>query len=357
LKNPEDIVWDDTESMKTNKGRKMVTKDTMKAIIYEKYGPPDVLHIGEAEIPIPKDNEVLVKVSAAAINFGNLVLVAGKPFPTRVESGWFRPKKILNPGSDVSGRVEAVGKNVSKFKPGDEIFADNLPGGYGTYAEYVCVPEKEMALKPNNCSFIESAAVPQAALVALQGLRDVGQIQAGQKVLITGASGGNGTYAVQIAKAFGTDVTGVCSTRNLELVKSLGADQVIDYTREDFVESGETYDLILAMGGYRPLEDYEKVLLPGGIFVWAGGDLKGLFETMRKGRGLGRKTNKILSNLSHHSSQDDLKFMAQLMEDDKVRSVIDKVFPLDETAAAFRHYQGGHMQGKVVIQVCKEDQS
>lgn len=327
----------------------------MKAIVYEKYGPPDVLHLAEVKEPIPRNDDALIRVSAAAINFGNLVLVTGKPFPTRVESGWLRPHKILNPGSDVAGTIVAVGKNVTQFKPGDKIFADNLPGGYGTYAEYVCVPEVEMALKPKNISFVEAAAVPQAALVALQGLRNVGQIQAGQKVLITGASGGNGTFAVQIAKAFGANVTGVCSTRNLELVLSLGADQVIDYTQQDFTQSGGRYDLILAMGGYRPLEDYERALLPGGTFVWVGGDLMGLFETMRKGRGLGRKSNKTLTNLSHHSDQDDLVFMAQLMEEGKVRSVIDKVFPMAETTEAFKHYQAGHMQGKVVIEIIEED--
>ena len=217
----------------------------MKAIVQSKYGSFDVLEYGEAQKPTPGDNQALVRVHAAAINFGNLVLVSGKPFFARAESGFMTPHKILNPGSDVAGQVEAVGKNVTQFKPGDEIFADNLPGGYGTYAEYVCVPEKEMALKPANISFAEAAAVPQAALVALQGLRDVGQIQAGQKVLITGASGGNGTFAVQIAKAFGAEVTAVCSTRNIELVRSLGADHVIDYTQKDFAQDGEQYHLIL----------------------------------------------------------------------------------------------------------------
>jgi len=276
----------------------------MKAILQRKYGSFDVLEYGEAQKPTPGDDEALVKVHAAAINFGNRVLVNGKPFFVRAEAGLLRPKKILNPGSDVAGRVEAVGTNVSRFKPGDEIFADNLPGGYGTYAEYVCVPQKELALKPTNISFEQAAAVPQAALVALQGLRDVGQIQAGQKVLITGASGGNGTFAVQIAKAFGAEVTAVCSTRNLELVRSLGVDHVIDYTQEDFSQGGEQYDLIMAMGGYRKPKDYMQALLPGGIFVWAGGDLKGLFETMALGSWVSRGSDKTLPQFSHHHWSD-----------------------------------------------------
>jgi len=323
----------------------------MKAIVQKKYGSFDVLEYGNTQKPTPGDNEALVKVHAAAINFGNLVLISGKPFFTRAEAGWLSPQKILNPGSDVAGVVEAVGANVTQFKPGDEIFADNLAGGYGTYAEYVCVPENEIALKPSNITFYEAAAVPQAALVALQGLRNVGQIQSGQKVLITGASGGNGTFAVQIAKAFGTEVTAVCSTRNIELVRPLGADHVIDYTQEDFVKGGERYHLIMAMGGHRNLEDYLQALLPGGIFVWAGGDLKGLFQTMALGSWVSRGTDKTLVNLSHKQNQDDLKFMAELIETGKVKPVIDRCFPLEETSEAFRHYAGGHMQGKVVISI------
>jgi len=277
-------------------------------------------------------------------------MVSGKPFIARVSSGLLKPKH-LNPGSDVAGRVEAVGKNVTQFKTGDEIFADNLPGGYGTYAEYVCVPENELALKPTNISFEQAAAVPQAAVVALQGLRNVGQIQPGQKVLITGASGGNGTFAVQIAKALEAEVTAVCSTRNIKLVQSLGADHVIDYSQEDFVQNGEQYDLIVAMGGYRKLNDYIQALLPRGIFVWAGGDLKGLFETMALGSWVSRGSDKKLTNLSHQSNREDLVFMAELIESGKVVPVIDRSFPLEEIAEAFRHYAAGHMQGKVVITV------
>jgi NADPH:quinone reductase-like Zn-dependent oxidoreductase len=322
----------------------------MKAIVYEKYGSPEVLQLKEVEKPTPRDDEALVKVHAAAINSGNMFMVSGKPFIARMSSGLLRPKYLI-PGSDVAGRVEAVGKNVTKFKPGDEVFGDNFRGGFGTYAEYVCVPENELALKPANSTFEEAAAAAQAALVALQGLRNVGQIQAGQKVLVIGASGGNGTFAVQIAKAFGAEVTAVCSTRNIELVRSIGADHVIDYTQEDFTQNGEQYDLIIAMASYRPLQDYKWALRPGGIFVWAGGPLKGMFETMVLGPWVSRNGNKKLTNLSHQQNQGDLVFMAGLMEAGKVKTVIDRCFPLEETAEAFRHYEAGHMQGKVVITV------
>jgi NADPH:quinone reductase-like Zn-dependent oxidoreductase len=324
----------------------------MKSIVHHEYGSPDVLKLEEVERPTPQDNEALVRVHAAAINAGNLFMVSGKPFIARMSSGLLRPKH-LNPGSDVAGRVEAVGKDVTEFKPGDEVFGDNLLGGCGTYAEYVCVPENELALKPTNSTFEEAAAAAQAALVALQGLRNVGQIQAGQKVLVIGASGGNGTFAVQIAKAFQTEVTGVCSTRNIELVRSIGADHVIDYVKEDFAQDGEQYDLIIAMAGYRPLQDYRRALRHGGIFVWAGGPLKGMFEAMALGPWVSRKGQK-LTNLSHQQNQADLVFMAGLMEAGKVKPVIDRCFPLEETAEAFRHYAAGHMQGKVVITVVED---
>ncbi len=327
----------------------------MKAIVNHEYGSPDVLKLEEVEKPNPKDDEALVKVHAAAINAGNMFSVSGKPLISRFWSGLLRPKQ-MNPGSDVAGRVEAVGKNVTQFKPGDAVFGDNLLHGAGTYAEYVCVPEYELALKPANITFAEAAAAPQAALVALQGLRNVGQIQAGQKVLITGASGGNGTFAVQIAKAFGTEVTAVCSTRNIQLVRSLGADHVIDYTQEDFAQNGEQYDLIIGMGGYRSLYDYERALRPEGIFVWVGGPLKGLFETMALGSWVSRKGNKKLTNLSHKQNQDDLVYMAGLMAAGKVKPVIDRSFPLEKTAEAFRHYEAGHMQGKVVITVVENSE-
>jgi NADPH:quinone reductase-like Zn-dependent oxidoreductase len=333
----------------------MTTKEKMKAILHTKYGLFDVLKYGEAEKPTPREDEVLVKVHAAAINSGNMFMVSGKPFLARMSSGLLKPK-YLNPGSDVAGRVEAVGVNVTQFKPGDEVFGDNYQCGCETYAEYVCVPENELALKPKSITFEEAAAVPQAALVALQGLRNVGKIQAGQKVLVIGASGGNGTFAVQIAKAFGAEVTAVCSTRNIEFVRSIGADHVIDYTQEDFAQNGEQYDLIIAMAGYRALQDYKRALRPGGIFVWTGGPLKGMFEAMVLGPWVSRKGNKKLTNLSHHQNQEDLVYLAGLMEAGVVKPVIDRCFPLEETAEAFQHYAAGHMQGKVVITVVEDSE-
>ncbi len=333
----------------------MATQEKMRAIIHQNYGSFHELKVGEVPKPTPKASEALVKVHAAAINTGNMFTVRGKPFIARMSSGLLKPK-YLNPGSDVAGLVEGVGADVTQFKPGDAVFGDNLRGGFGTYAEYVCVPENELARKPANITFAEAAAAPQAALVALQGLRNIGQIQAGQKVMITGASGGNGTFAVQIAKAFGAEVTAVCSTRNIQLVRSLGADHVIDYTQEDFAQHGELFDLILAMGGYRSLSDYARALRPEGIFVWAGGSLKGLFETMVLGSWVSRGEKTKLTTLSHQPNQDDLVYVARLMETGKVRPVIDRSFPLEETAEAFRHYAAGHMQGKVVITVVEENE-
>ena len=221
----------------------------MKAIVYEEYGPPEVLQLKEVEKPIPKDNEVLVKVHAASVNYGDLPVLRGEPLQRLMGGGPLKPKKKIL-GDDIAGRVEAVGVNVKQFQPGDEVFGISV---FGAFAEYVCADEKYLALKPASMTFEEAAAIPYAAITALQGLRDKGQIQSGQKVLINGASGGVGTFAVQIAKSFGAEVTGVCSTRKLDMVRSIGADHVIDYTQEDFTKSGQRYDLILAVGGYYPI--------------------------------------------------------------------------------------------------------
>ena len=238
----------------------------MKAIVYNKYGPPDVLELKEVEKPIPEDNQVLVKIHAASVNYGNLVLLRGKPFLARFAFGLLKPKYSI-PGGDIAGRVEAVGKNVKQFQPGDEVFGDLSGCGWGGFAEYVSVPENALALKPANMSFEEAAAVPMAAVTALQGLRDKGKIQSGQKVLINGASGGVGTFAVQIAKSFGAEVTGVCSTRNVDILRSIGADHIIDYTKEDFTQKTQSYDLILAVNGYQPISAYKRALSPNGIYV------------------------------------------------------------------------------------------
>jgi NADPH:quinone reductase-like Zn-dependent oxidoreductase len=325
----------------------------MKAIVYEKYGPPEVLRLTEIEKPTVQDDEVLVEVHASSVNFGNLAQVAGEPFVSRLWTGLREPKDKI-PGSDIAGRVEAVGRNVTQFRPGDEVYGDSGDSGFGAYAEYVSVPEDVLALKPANLTFEEAASVPQAGLVALQGLRDKGHIQPGQKVLIYGASGGNGTFAVQIAKAFGAEVTGVCSTRSVDLVRSIGADHVIDYTREDFTQSGQRYDLIMSNAGYRSIFDYRRALSPAGIYVSSGGTMAQVFQGMLVGPVISMIGSKTLTYLYHRPSQEDLVFMKELLEAGKVVPVIDSRYPLSETADALRHYGERKSQGKVVI-IVKDD--
>jgi len=320
----------------------------MKAIVHQEYGSPDVLELEEIEKPSPGDDEVLVEVHAASVNYGNPALVRGKPFVTRLWSGPFKPKYKI-PGGDISGRVEAVGGNVKQFQPGDEVFGDISACGFGGFAEYVSAPEDALALKPAGMSFGEAAAVPQAALVALQGLRDKGQVQPGQKVLINGASGGNGTFAVQIAKSFGAEVTGVCSTRNLEMVSSIGADQVIDYTQEDFTKNGQYYDLILATAGYHSIFDYRRALSPKGTYVSVGGSMAQIFQGMLLGPWISMTGRKKLTYLYHRPNQKDLVFMKELLEAGKVKPVIDRRYMLSEVAEALRYYEEGHAQGKVLI--------
>jgi NADPH:quinone reductase-like Zn-dependent oxidoreductase len=321
----------------------------MKAIVCAKYGPPDVLELKEVDKPVPKDFEVLVKIHAASLTFSNLFLVSGKPFPLRLMFGLLKPK-IRIPGTDMAGRVEAVGGSVKKFRPGDEVFGDLSNCGRGGFAEYVSVPENELGLKPANISFAEAAAVPEAALVALQGLRDKGRIRKGQKVLIYGASGGIGTFAVQIAKYFGAEVTGVCGATNLDLVSSLGADHVIDYTKEDFTQNGQCYDLILATRGYRSIFAYKRALSPKGIYVMTGGSWVQIFQALLIGPWISIIGSRKLGALTVKPNR-DLAFMKELIETGKVKPVIDRCYPLAETAEAFRYYGEGHARGKVVITV------
>ena len=323
----------------------------MKAIVYTKYGPPDdVLELKEVEKPTPKDDEVLVKVHAASVNYPDWGCVRGKPFYLRLMTGLLKPKnKIL--GTDIAGQVEAVGRNVKQFQPGDEAFGYTAGLGFGGFAEYVSVPENALALKPVNITYEEAATVPMAACVALRGLRDKGQIQPGQKVLINGASGGVGTFAVQIAKSFGAEVTGVCSTRNLDMVRSIGADQVIDYTQEDFTKSGQHYDLILAANGYHSISDYKRALSPKGIYVCTGGSMAQIFQSMLLGPWMSMTGGKKMGNLAAKSNKQDLSFMKELFEAGKVVPVIDRRYPLSEVAEALGYLGEGHAQGKVVITV------
>jgi NADPH:quinone reductase-like Zn-dependent oxidoreductase len=322
----------------------------MKAIICPKYGSPDVLQLREVVKPVPQEDEVLIQIHAASLNSRDLRMLRANPFFMRLmPGGLFRPKnKIL--GADVAGRVEAIGSNVRQFKPGDEVFG-YLPSatGRGTFAEYVCANENAITLKPANLTFEQAAAVPEAAMTALQGLRDNGNIQPGQRVLIQGASGGVGTFAVQIAKAFGAEVTAVCSTRNLEMVRSLGADHVIDYTKEDFTQNGQQYDLILAVNGYHPISDYLRALNVEGTYVVAGGSMLQLAQAASNRRKVSRAGSQKIYIASLVQSQKDLILIKELLESGKIMPVIDGCYPLSKTPEAFWYFEKVHPKGKVVI--------
>jgi NADPH:quinone reductase-like Zn-dependent oxidoreductase len=325
----------------------------MKAIVLRQYGSPkEVLRLEEVEKPTPKDDEVLVKVHAASVTFSDLILTTGSPFFIRMIAGGLLKPRPMILGSDIAGQVEAVGKDVKKFKAGDEVWgylaADD--GKKGGYAEYVCAPEKAFGLKPVNLSWEQAAAVPEAALVALQAVRDDGQIQQGQKVLVYGASGGIGTFVVQIAKAFGADVTGVCSTRNVDLVRSLGADRVIDYTKENFTKSGQRYDLIISTAGYRSIYDYKRALSPKGIYVCTGGAWSQVFQAILLGKGLSESGGKKLGILEMNPDF-DFATLKELVEAGKVKPVIDRCYPLSETGEAFMYYAKRHARGKLVITI------
>ena len=321
----------------------------MKAVVYTKYGSLDNLELKDVEKPIPNENEVLVKVYAASVNYNSLVFVKGKPIVARIETGLLKPKFKI-PGNDISGVVEAVGLNVKQFQPGDQVFGDTSECGFGAFAEYVSVPENALILKPQNLSFEEAAVVPESALVALQALRDKGKINKEQNVLICGASGGIGTFAVQIAKYFGAEVSGVCGTMNLDLVRSIGADQVIDYTKEDFTKIGQYYDLILATAGYRSIFDYRRALSPKGICVVTGGTMSQIFQAMLIGPLLSMIGSKKLGSMLVKPNR-DLGFIKELIEAGKVKPIIDRIYSLREFPEALKYYGKGHAKGKVVINV------
>ena len=319
----------------------------MKAIVCTQYGPPDVLQFTEVAKPTPKDDEVLIKVYAASVNPVDWHFMRGKPLFARLMiGGLLKPKRRIL-GADIAGRVEAVGRQVKLFQPGDEVFG----ACRGAFAEYVCTIEDRLALKPANISFEDAAAVPVAAITALQGLRDQGRIQGGHRVLVDGASGGVGTFAVQIAKSFGAEVTAVCSTRNVDTARSIGTDHVIDYTREDFTKSGQHYDLIIAANAYHSIFDYRRALSQDGIYVFAGGGGAQILQAMLLGPLLSligsKKTRFFIAKIN----QKDLVFLKDLLEAGKVVPVIDRRYPLSEVAGALRYLEEGHAQGKVVITV------
>jgi len=325
----------------------------MKAIVYHNYGSPDVLKCEEIEKPTAGDDEVLVRVRAASVNPLDWHYMRGAPYIVRTQSGLRKPK-ATRLGRDVAGQVEAVGRNVTQFQPGDEVFG----AGRGALAEYVCAREKALALKPAHLTFEQAAAVPVAAITALQGLRDKGRIQPGQKVLINGAAGGVGTFAVQIAKSFGADVTGVCSTRNVDLVRSLGADQVIDYTREDFTQSGQRYDLLFDCMGNHSLSACGRAMSPRGICVAVGGPTSSsivLLADMLKALLWSKFGSQKVVSFIASINKDDLVVLKELMEAKKVTPIIDRRYTLSEVPEAIRYLEEGHARGKVVITVGHDD--
>jgi NADPH:quinone reductase-like Zn-dependent oxidoreductase len=326
----------------------------MKAIVCTEYGPPDVLQLKEVAKPIPKDDQVLVQVHAASLNAADLETLRGV-FIVRMASPRKPMYEIL--GSDIAGRVEAVGRNVTQFQPGDEVWGDlSFPHGLGAFAEYVCVSENALAPKPASMTFEEAATYPQAAIVALQSLRDKGQIQPGQKVLINGAGGGMGTFAVQLAKYFGAEVTGVDSTMKLDMLRSIGADHVIDYTQEDYTRSGQRYDLILDVAATRSVFDYRRALSPGGIFMLVGGSVATLIQVVSLGALISRIGSKRIGlNAWKPNKREDLAFLAELFEAGKVVPVIDRRYTLAEIPDALRYLGEGNARGKVVITVEQDD--
>ena len=318
----------------------------MKAMVYHDYGSPDNLELQEIKVPAVKDDQVLVKVHAASVNALDWHFLTGTPFLARIMAGGLlKPKqKIL--GVDLAGRVQAVGANITRFQPGDEVFGGC--GSGGAFAEYVCAGQEEIQPKPANVTFEEAAATGAAAHTALQGLRDGGQIRTGQNVLINGASGGVGTFAVQIAKSYGAEVTGICSTRNLDMVRSIGADHVIDYTQEDFTQSGQRYDLIFDVAATLSFSDCKRALHPGGVYVTTEFSpalaLRGLWASMTGDK-------KLVSRLAKPPNETDWAFMKELLEGGEVTPVIDRCYPLSQVPEALRYLGEGHARGKVVITI------
>jgi NADPH:quinone reductase-like Zn-dependent oxidoreductase len=320
----------------------------VRAILYTRYGPPEVLQLLEVEKPTPRENQVLVKIRAASVNAKDWRVFTMPLFVVRFfGGGWVKPKDPTT-GTDVAGVVEAIGEGVTRFKPGDEVFG----GAQGSFAEYALTRADNLALKPADRSFAEAAALPIAGLTALQAIRYAGGIRAGQQVLIQGASGGIGMYAVQLAKAAGAEVTAVCRARNFILARSWGADHVIDYTREDFTKNGKQYDLILGMNGYQSLWAYRRTLKPRGVYVCAGGEMSQLFQAILFGKWFSQKGGKTLGSMGMAKfNPDDLAHLGELLKDGKIAPHIDRTYPLHQTVEAIRHVIDNHAQGKVVIKI------
>ena len=320
----------------------------MKAVVYTRYGGPDVLRLADADTPVPGDGQVLVKVHAVSLNASDWEMLRGKPLYARI-GGPFRPRHHIL-GSDIAGRVAAAGRNATRFRPGDDVFADVL-SSMGGFAEYVCVPQAVLAPVPAGLTYEQAAALPQAGAIALQGIRDTGRVRPGQKVLINGGGGGSGMYAVQLAKLDGAEVTGVDNTEKLEFMRSLGADHVIDYGREDFTRNGRGYDLILDLAAYRPASAYRRALLPGGRYLYVGGSVATLLQVLMIGPVIGRAGRKRIRLLAAGLGVQHLDPLVELIRAGKITTVIDRRFALGEVPAALRYLGEGHAKGKVVVTV------
>jgi len=320
----------------------------MIAVVYTRYGPPDVLRVTNVAAPVPKDNEVLVRVAAVSLNRSDWETLRGKPLYARI-GGPFRPRHHVL-GSDIAGRVQAAGPRVTLFRPGQDVFGDILRH-MGGFAQYVCVPEGALAPMPAGMTYAEAAALPQAGAIALQGIRDKGQVQRGQKVLVNGAGGGSGMYAIQLAKLHGAEVTGVDNAEKLEFMRSVGADHVIDYTREDFTANGRAYDLILDLAAHRSAFAYQASLVPGGRYLYVGGSVTTLLQALLAGPLIGRADGRKIRLLAVRLGVEHLAPMVELCQAGKIATVIDRRYPLSETPAALRYLGEGHAKGKVVIVV------
>jgi NADPH:quinone reductase-like Zn-dependent oxidoreductase len=320
----------------------------MKAVVYSRYGPPEVLQLREIPRPTPKDNEVLVQIHAVSLNRSDWEGLIGKPLYARI-GGLRRPRRPIL-GSDIAGRVAQVGRNVTRFQPGDEVFGDIL-WQLGGLAEYVCAAEGSLVLKPAGMTFAEVAAIPQASVIALQGIRDKAQIRPGQQVLINGAGGGGGMLAVQLAKSYGAEVTGVDNGGKLDFMRALGADHVIDYTRQDYTRTGRRYDFILDLVAYRSAFDYARALQPDGRYYAVGGSIATMLQIFLLGPLIRRATGKHIHYLVARPSRKDMLYMAELYQAGKIALVIDKRYPLRQAAEALRYLGEGRACGKVVITV------
>jgi NADPH:quinone reductase-like Zn-dependent oxidoreductase len=319
----------------------------MKAIVYHNYGSPDVLRLEDIPKPIPGDDEVLVKVHAVSINSWDWDMLTGKPFEYRFFSGLLKPKSTKLHGCDIAGQIEAVGKNVKHFKVGDEVFGDIAEGGWGAFAEYTRACENKLILKPSSMTFEEAACLSHGGNLAVQGLIDFGQIKSGQKVLINGGGGSTGTLAIQLSKLFEVEITGVDRTEKLDMMRTLGADHVIDYTEEDFTKNGRQYDLIFDVKTNRSIFDYKRALSPNGIYVTVGGKTSRILQLVF----LGKLTRKYKMYVVGYKANKDLSYLVELFEAGKLKPVIDKCFPLEKTAEAFQYFGEGCFKGKIVIRL------